>query len=41
MPGEIEARAAAERGEKGIPVTLPVLRELEAIGEKAGVGRLV
>lgn len=41
MPGEIEARAAAERGEKGIPVTLPVLRELEAIGERAGVGRLV
>ena len=40
MPGEIEARAAAERSVNGIPVTLPVLREIEALGQKAGIGNL-
>lgn len=41
LPGEIEARVSAERGAHGIPVTLPVLREVEALGEKAGIGKLV
>lgn len=40
MPGEIEARAAAERRANGIPITLPVLREVEALGVKAGIGTL-
>lgn len=40
VPGEIEARAAAERGANGIPITLPILRELEELGERAGIGKL-
>lgn len=40
LPGEIEARAVAERSANGIPITLPILRELEALGESAGIGGL-
>ena len=40
LPGEIEARAEAERGANGIPITLPILSELDALGEAAGIGRL-
>jgi len=40
MPGEIEARATIERTANGIPITLPILRELEELGHKAGIGGL-
>lgn len=40
LPGEIEARAAAERSANGIPITLPILRELESLGSAAGIGGL-
>lgn len=41
VPGEIEARTAVERSTNGIPITLPILQELETLGEAAGIGRLV
>lgn len=41
LPGEIEARATAERSANGIPITLPILRELEELGRNAGIGALV
>ena len=40
LPGEIEARATEERRANGIPITLPILQELESLGEAAGIGRL-
>lgn len=40
LPGELEMRATKERTAAGIPITLPILRELEALGEKAGIGKL-
>ena len=40
LPGELEARAEKKRGCEGIPITLPILQELEALGEAAGLGRL-
>ncbi len=40
LPGEIEAKVTAERSNGGIPITLPILRELEALGEAAGIGGL-
>lgn len=40
LPGEIEARATVERTTNGIPITLPILHELEELGRKAGIGSL-
>ncbi|QOY38260.1 Ldh family oxidoreductase [Anaerobacillus isosaccharinicus] len=37
LPGEIELRKAEQRLKEGIPITLPVLRELEEEGRLCGV----
>ena len=41
LPGEIEARTTEQRSTNGIPITLPILQELEALGTAAGIGPLV
>lgn len=37
---KFEARATVKRSTKGIPITLPILCELEEPGKNAGIGTL-